>query len=452
MHVAPCVFTLTSTCLLNTDKQPTVCQYKYQMSSVNAVPGAFIPQCTPDGGYDQVQCRGSVCYCVDKRGNEIQGTKLPIGDGRPQCHSPGARLTPCQRIYQENWKSSARGRYVPRCKDNGDYAPVQCHGPYCFCVDDNGVEIRGTKTLQTMWAVAFDQMCQNRDKPLTTCEKKLRDYTLNPPKDGDYQPICVQGHFTYYQCDQAAAVCWCVDDDGRERPGTRQKGSVIKCPRQNDPSTILGKTVCQREREDVLEAGAVVQRLCDKTGRFNRVQCNKPTNPEYCWCVDRYGKEIPRSRLRGPKKPQCDSQSNFTRCLRHRQRILSMDGFHVPPGVFVPVCKNDGGFQATQCSLSTGFCWCVDANGHPIYGTQVRDRPVCKGKVGPTKCHKERELARGPPGSLPIPGAFVPACGENGGYKKKQCHTSTAECWCVDKFGSEEAGTRIRGDKLWNIT
>jgi len=55
----------------------------------NAVPGAFIPQCTPDGGYDQVQCRGSVCYCVDKRGNEIQGTKLPTGDGRPQCDNPG---------------------------------------------------------------------------------------------------------------------------------------------------------------------------------------------------------------------------------------------------------------------------------------------------------------------------------------------------------------------------
>ena len=71
---------------------------------------------------------------------------------------------------------------------------------------------------------------------------------------------------------------------------------------------------------------------------------------------------------------------NYTRCLKHRQRILGVDGFPVPPGVFVPVCNDDGSYRATQCSPSTGYCWCVNAKGSPIYGTQVREQPVCKEK------------------------------------------------------------------------
>lgn len=88
--------------------------------------------------------------------------------------------------------------------------------------------------------------------------------------------------------------------------GIRIKINVFRCFR-----FVVGKTVCQKEKEEVLEAGAVVQRTCDKTGRFDLVQCDSPTNPEYCWCVDRYGKEIPRSRLRGPKRPRCDSKSKI---------------------------------------------------------------------------------------------------------------------------------------------
>jgi hypothetical protein len=78
-----------------------VCQYKYQVSSQNAVPGAFVPQCAPNGGYGKVQCRGSSCYCVDKRGNEIQGTTLAIADGTPKCDNPGI-FTLYQKAIRRN--------------------------------------------------------------------------------------------------------------------------------------------------------------------------------------------------------------------------------------------------------------------------------------------------------------------------------------------------------------
>lgn len=45
-------------------------------------------------------------------------------------------------------------------------------------------------------------------------------------------------------------------------------------------------------------------------------------------------------------------------------------------------------------------------------------------------------------------GGFVPECKSNGGYQRKQCMASNGECWCVDKFGKEEQGTRARGTNL----
>lgn len=46
------------------------------------------------------------------------------------------------------------------------------------------------------------------------------------------------------------------------------------------------------------------------------------------------------------------------------------------------------------------------------------------------------------------PGGFVPKCKSNGGHKRTQCLAASGECWCVDKFGKEEQGTRSRGTNL----
>ena len=38
------------------------------------------------------------------------------------------------------------GEFIPQCEDDGSYSPIQCWGStgYCWCVDENGVEITGT--------------------------------------------------------------------------------------------------------------------------------------------------------------------------------------------------------------------------------------------------------------------------------------------------------------------
>jgi len=39
--------------------------------------GAFLPSCKLNGDYEEVQCHGSTgfCWCVDKLGNELPGTR-----------------------------------------------------------------------------------------------------------------------------------------------------------------------------------------------------------------------------------------------------------------------------------------------------------------------------------------------------------------------------------------
>ncbi|XP_048885687.1 testican-1 [Brienomyrus brachyistius] len=43
-------------------------------------------------------------------------------------------------------------------------------------------------------------------------------------------------------------------------------------------------------------------------------------------------------------------------------------------------------------------------------------------------------------------GAFIPRCNEEGYFKPTQCHGSTGQCWCVDKYGNEIAGSRKQGN------
>ena len=50
--------------------------------------GAFLPSCKLNGDYEEVQCHGSTgyCWCVDKLGNELEGTRIR---GEPNCTVSG---------------------------------------------------------------------------------------------------------------------------------------------------------------------------------------------------------------------------------------------------------------------------------------------------------------------------------------------------------------------------
>ena len=69
-----------------TAPSPTKCQRAYLRALERYRPGRFIPRCTRDGQFDLIQLSGPDAYCVDREGNEIQGTRVsrPF---RPDCSS-----------------------------------------------------------------------------------------------------------------------------------------------------------------------------------------------------------------------------------------------------------------------------------------------------------------------------------------------------------------------------
>ncbi|XP_052373251.1 testican-3-like [Oncorhynchus keta] len=44
-----------------------------------------------------------------------------------------------------------------------------------------------------------------------------------------------------------------------------------------------------------------------------------------------------------------------------------------------------------------------------------------------------------------LPGQYLPVCDAEGYYRSHQCHGSSGQCWCVDRYGNEVAGSRTHG-------
>ncbi|NXI40667.1 NID2 protein, partial [Galbula dea] len=121
------------------------------------VGGGHVPQCDEEGRYRPLQCHSSTgyCWCVDTSGQEIAGTRTAPGSTPPRCENPEPTERPqsmCERWRQsllEHYGGSPRSdQYVPQCDAEGHFTPLQCHGDsgYCWCVDENGREIQGTRS------------------------------------------------------------------------------------------------------------------------------------------------------------------------------------------------------------------------------------------------------------------------------------------------------------------
>ena len=59
------------------------------------------------------------------------------------------KLSKCEKALLEATANKGLiGSYIPQCTESGDYEAMQCHAStgYCWCVDENGEEIKGTKS------------------------------------------------------------------------------------------------------------------------------------------------------------------------------------------------------------------------------------------------------------------------------------------------------------------
>ncbi|XP_017292795.1 nidogen-2 isoform X3 [Kryptolebias marmoratus] len=205
------------------------------------IAGAYVPQCDADGHYIPLQCYDSTghCWCVDRNGQERSGTRTPPGTPPKDCDKSDRPKTQCEHHRDSVQTTSPDGQplvgaYIPQCDEHGHYQSQQCHGStgHCWCVDSIGQERAGTRTPPGGLRVD----CNNPDsgasssRPESVCERwraSLVEHYGGKPDPQQYLPQCEpDGEFSPVQCYGETTYCWCVDQDGREVPGTRSHDVV----------------------------------------------------------------------------------------------------------------------------------------------------------------------------------------------------------------------------------
>ncbi|KAE8278631.1 Nidogen-2 [Larimichthys crocea] len=427
--------------------------------------GAFIPQCDSDGRYRTLQCHGSTghCWCVDSRGQERAGTRTPPGTAPRDCDRPDEPERPkthCEHHRESVQTTSPEGYpiagvFVPQCDDNGQYIPLQCHGStgYCWCVQNNGQEIAGTRTVPGETPTNCDNPVEP-ERPKTHCEHHRDSVQTTSPEGypivGAYVPQCdANGQYRPLQCHGSSGHCWCVDSTGQERAGTRTPPGTptVDCDRPDEPESVLKLNVNTTETAHRL---LVQKDILYLESMYPNVMLMDSTVP----CSIGQEREGTRTSPGAPPT-DCDKPDEperpKTHCEQHRDSVqtTSPEGYPIV-GAYVPQCDDNGQYRPQQCHGSSGHCWCVDSTGQERSGTRTPpgtpsvdcDRPDEPARPK-THCEQHRDSVQTTsPEGYPLLGAFVPQCDDNGQYTSQQCYSSTGQCWCVDARGEERDGTR----------
>uniref|UniRef100_A0A803TPJ8 Thyroglobulin n=1 Tax=Anolis carolinensis TaxID=28377 RepID=A0A803TPJ8_ANOCA len=159
----------------------------------------FVPACTEEGKYKEMQCYAGDCWCVDPSGKEIPGTKVRGTKLRcpTTCEKQRASL---QQL--KNSQPAGSELFVPSCTQEGQFLPLQCHGRNCFCVNSEGRTIPG-KDANNGGPMQCPSDCQlaGGQAFLQTVQQLLSDPTSLPQLSSVYIPQCsLDGQWKQVQC------------------------------------------------------------------------------------------------------------------------------------------------------------------------------------------------------------------------------------------------------------
>ncbi|RMC14831.1 hypothetical protein DUI87_07007 [Hirundo rustica rustica] len=159
----------------------------------------FVPTCTKEGRYEEVQCYAGECWCLDTSGKEVPGSRRQ--GKRPRCPTECEK----QRRNLKNLKQSlpaGSDLFIPSCTEDGDFLPLQCYGTNCFCVDLNGKTIPGIrgKTGKPMQCPSACQVTAGQEF-LKAVKLLLSDPSAVPQLSSLHLPQCdAAGGWRQVQC------------------------------------------------------------------------------------------------------------------------------------------------------------------------------------------------------------------------------------------------------------
>uniref|UniRef100_A0A8C9UX01 Thyroglobulin n=1 Tax=Scleropages formosus TaxID=113540 RepID=A0A8C9UX01_SCLFO len=158
----------------------------------------YVPRCTDSGQYQEVQCQGPVCWCVDPQGLEVAETRL-VGQ-RPRCPSQCEKERKAAMMLKASLSAGSE-LFIPKCEADGTFAPLQCSGKNCFCLDSKGgkrrfIVVGQTKQCPTDCQVAAVQ------RFLSVVQSLLSDPSAVSRVSEVYLPRCnMDGSWHDIQCD-----------------------------------------------------------------------------------------------------------------------------------------------------------------------------------------------------------------------------------------------------------
>ncbi|CAH2045911.1 unnamed protein product, partial [Iphiclides podalirius] len=304
--------------------------------------------------------------------------------------------------------------WIPECKEDGTYERIQCRGSekICWCVDDVGNEIAGTRSKNATPTCDAPAACPARECEAADCPHGRQLDEGGCPTCDCRDPCLEAGCRDDETCELVPLDCegeWCPplarcvprpECPGGAEPLLAPDGSApLACgpdaaacpsthacrfaPHDSRPAVCCPKprTVCfeSKEEGECASGGG----LNASRWHFNAAR-NRCERMHYQGCSGNHN----NFRTKEECNAVCPVLSPCERLREKNEAAAQKYG----KGAFIPSCDATGGWEPVQCMSNIDVCWCVSARGEPQKGSLVRGaRPTCNFRQARKWAHRDAD-------------------------------------------------------------
>jgi len=473
------------------------------------------PQCEEDGKYKSLQCSNTdtTCNCVNDRGVVLKSGLE--SNSTVECQAIREQTQSCKHLYcnlycpygyEVNEVGCERCRCHKPCQDiicrdnevctmihvnctSEEYCPAV---PVCLTIKPGQCPYLIPHSSDCTLQCRNDYECASNEKccsngcgtqcviPImaTACEHtravaEHRARESGEPARRIYIPACeADGTFKQIQCHNS--MCWCVDQQGIETPGTRvpfeitphcdiamscpkiPKNCLLDCPNgfQLDANTSCPICSCYDPCKGVTCRGE------NEACRMVEVACSTSPCPPLPVCLPKKANPCPVG------SPLLQEDSTFVTCgpfgehcpSTHKCELSPLDEYALccpkPREVCLETPRNVSCDPGTEFNTTERWFFDTEHNecrtkynctiGHNDFATEQACNIVCPVL---SHCEQLRENNLKKSQQLKKP-TFLPRCNAiNGTWKPVQCLEQVGICWCVYSKGLPVKGSMVTGSE-----